>query len=117
MAHADARGMRRPTFVAEQGFTLVELMVAALVLVIGMTATLSVLETGLKKTTLNAQRVAATNLARELTETARQADYDELTPTQLAGLLQAANTNLVSAGGSVWTVKRRNTTYTIDASV
>src|SRR4051794_521492 len=118
MAHADAPGMRRrPTFDAEQGFTLVELMVAALVLVIGMTATLSVLNTGLKKTTLNGERVAATNLARELTETARQADYDKLTPTQLASVLQAANTNLVPAGGSAWTLKRRNTTYTIESSV
>jgi prepilin-type N-terminal cleavage/methylation domain-containing protein len=117
MWRADAPGMRRrPTFDAEQGFTLVELMVAALVLAIGMAATLTVLNTGLKKTTLNAERVAATNLARELTETARQADYDELTPTQLAGVIQAANTNLVPAG-SVWKLKRRNTDFTIEASV
>jgi prepilin-type N-terminal cleavage/methylation domain-containing protein len=100
----------------QEGFTLVELMVAALVLVVGMLATLSVLNTGLSKTTLNAQRVAATNLARELTETARQVTYANLDPSTVRAALQAAGSDL-GTGTGAWTVKRRATTYTIAASV
>jgi Tfp pilus assembly protein PilV len=115
-AHADPTAMGRRRMTDASGFTLVELMIAAMVLVVGMLATVSLITQGLKKTTLNGQRVAATNLARELTEAARVAGYPKLTPTTLVAALQAASSQLGS-GSSPWTIQRRNTTYTVTASV
>jgi Tfp pilus assembly protein PilV len=107
---------RLPALRSHDGFTLVELMAAALVLVVGMLSILTVLHSGIEKTTLSQQRVAANNLARELTETARTADYDTLTPSGAATALQAANVQLASESPSEWTVKRGSTTYTIEAT-
>ena len=39
---------------------------------------------GIRTTALNNQRVAANNLARQLTEDARTVDYDTLTPAKIA---------------------------------
>jgi Tfp pilus assembly protein PilV len=101
---------------AEAGFTLVEVMAASLVLVVGMLSVGAVLQTGIKKTTLNQQRVAATNLARELTETARSANYQELTTSGAAAELQSINGSLASIAAGTWQVKRGSTVYTIGVS-
>jgi prepilin-type N-terminal cleavage/methylation domain-containing protein len=105
---------RRPTIAEPQGFTLVELLAAMLVLVIGMLATLSLVQRAAATTSLNDQRVAATNLARELVEASRTADYDDLTPTDMVAAIQ--NQPNLGSGGSPWTLERRDTTYTIEAS-
>jgi prepilin-type N-terminal cleavage/methylation domain-containing protein len=100
----------------QDGFTLIEVMAAAMVLVIGMLAILTVLQKGLEKTTLNRQRTTATNLAREITEAARTVTYSQLTTGQAAGALQALKPELVSTSAGTWTLKRGATTYTITAS-
>lgn len=107
----------RATLGRQDGFTLVELMAAALVLVIGMLAVLTVLNTGVSKTTLNRQRVGATNLARELTEAARIANYQRLAPATIAQELQLSSASLESSSAAEWTVTRENATYTIQADV
>jgi prepilin-type N-terminal cleavage/methylation domain-containing protein len=98
----------------QSGFTLVELLVAAFILLVGMLGVLGVMQRGLATTALNAQRVAATNLGREVIENARATDYDQLTPSLLATALQA-KPNMGS--GSPWKIERRNTTFTVTASV
>lgn len=109
--------MRRRGFQAGQsGFTLVEVMAAALVLVIGMLSVLSVLRTGLSKTTLNRQRVTATNLTRELTETARSATYAQLTNGRMTAEIQSQDPTLLSRSGTAWVVKRGLTNFTIAPS-
>lgn len=99
---------------SQAGFTLVELMVSAFILLVGMLGLLSVMQRGISTTALNSQRVAATNLAREIVENARATDYDQLTPAQLLAALQS-KPNMGS--GSPWKIVRRNTTYTVAASV
>src|SRR5690348_17291052 len=73
-----------------EGFTLVELMVAAMVLVIGILGTLTLLDTANARIQTTRQREAATNLARELAEAARAVPYSSLdtNPTVLQGTLQ-----------------------------
>ena len=72
-------------------------MAAALVLVVGHARRRSrVLQTGLGKTSLTGSATAATNLAREVTETARSADYPSLTPPGAAAALQSENAAIVS---------------------
>ena len=66
----------------ERGYTLVELMVAALVLIIGVLGTFQLLDGANKSSVANNARMGATNLAREILEDARALDYKLLTPAQ-----------------------------------
>lgn len=94
----------------EAGFSLVELMVASLVLIVGMLGVLTMLTGALGTTATSNKRVAATNLARELVETTRGLDYD---------VLDAVTTQLQARGlgsGSPWTIERRNVTYTVTSA-
>jgi len=95
---------------AEAGFTLVELMVAAFVLVVGMLGVLGLLTGALSTTATSNKRVAATNLARELVETTRGLDYDDL--TDVPARLQARGLG----SGSPWTISRRGVTYTVTST-
>src|SRR3954447_23409925 len=97
----------------EAGLTLVELMVAAFVLVVGMLGALTMLERGLATTALDEQRVAATNLGRELVENARAADYDRLSADQVAAALQAKPD---MGSGTPWRIVRGRTTFTVTAT-
>jgi type IV pilus modification protein PilV len=96
----------------EAGFTIVEVLVASLVLVIGMLGVLTLLTGSLRTTAANNERVGATNLARELVEAARGLDYDQMTGTLVQSNLQAAGLG----SGSPWTIERRNVTYTVTAT-
>lgn len=105
----------------ERGFTIIELLVAATILLTGLMATLAMVTNGYSKTALNRQRVGATNLGRELTEAARTVDYADLVPTAVnataaISAIQSASSAL-GTGTSPWTIKRGPTTYTVTASV
>src|SRR5215210_2788910 len=114
---ADHRTMRLtvPSASDERGYTLVELMVASLVLVIGVLGTFSLLDGANRTTVTNNARMGATNLAREVLEDARSLDYDLLTPAQLVPSLQAKPN--MSGSGTPWKVTRRGIEYTVEASV
>jgi type II secretory pathway pseudopilin PulG len=102
---------------AQSGFSLVEVLVAALILMIGAGAAFSLIDSANRSVSFNSARVGATNLGRELTEYARTTDYDLLQPSQLvAGLRKHAPIAGTLTGG-VWKLDRRNVTYTISASV
>lgn len=97
---------RRPH---DDGFTIVEVMMASLVLVTGMLGVLSLLSGALKTTRATDERVAATNLARELVEQTRSLDYDDMSGTLVQGRLQARGLG----SGSPWKIERRGIIYTI----
>jgi prepilin-type N-terminal cleavage/methylation domain-containing protein len=109
---ADHRSMAtsRSRLSAEHGYTLVELMVAALVLVIGMAGAFAMLNGANRTTVTNNARMGATNLARELAEDARSVDYDKLNPTDMVGALQAKAG--FSGAASPWKIQRRGIEYT-----
>ncbi len=97
---------------AEGGFGLVEVVVASFVLLVGMLGVLTVLNGSLRMTASNNERVAATNLARELVEATRGLDYADMAGTSTAARLQAGG----FGSGSPWTIQRRGVTYTVMAT-
>lgn len=97
----------------QAGFTIVEVMVAAVVLIVGLFGVVALLDGSTTATATANQRVAATNLTRELLETARGLDYDELAPALL-------DPGLVAHGlgeGTPLTIERRGVTYTVTSTV
>lgn len=73
---------------AQAGFTLVEVLVACLVLVVGLLGGLGLLAVAAHTTGTDRQRQAETSLAREVTEDARTLSYSQVAQGTLAGLLQ-----------------------------
>src|SRR5215211_1598695 len=99
------------------GFSLVEVMIAALILLIGAGAAFSLIDTANRSASANNARVGGTNLTRELTEYARTTDYDLLQPTQLLTALRKHSSIAGSLSGGKWTIERRGVTYEVSASV
>ncbi len=96
----------------DDGFGLVEVVVACFVLLVGMLGVLTVLDGSVRMTASNNQQVAATNLARELIEATRGLDYADMAGTTTQARLQAAG----FGAGSPWTIERSGVAYTVTAS-
>ena len=98
----------------EDGFTIIEVMVAAFVMLVGVLGTLALIDTAMGVGSTSRSREAATNLSREIVEAAREIDYGLLLTStaesrfqDLSGLADA------DAGTAGWQIKRRGTTYTV----
>ena len=76
--------MRR-RFGARDGFTLIEIMVATLLLLVAMAGFVPFFLQGLNQSTSARFRSTATNIARERLEQVRQLDYREITMTSSEG--------------------------------
>ena len=100
----------------ERGMTLVEVMAAMVILVIGVLGTLTLIEGSLASTSHTTSREQATNLARDLIERSRQADYKDVTyalaPATLRSKLPASD-GATALSGSTFTVTRRNVEYAV----
>ena len=98
----------------ESGFSILEVMVAAVILLVGLLGTFAVIDTANSTITTTKAREQATSLQRELIEATRTIPYDQLTPNGVGSRLRAqpglGYASLSSAG---WTIRRRNQTYTI----
>jgi type IV pilus modification protein PilV len=92
---------------AQHGFTLIEVLVAAMVLVVGLLAMLGMLMVANKTTQTNRVRQQATNVAREVIENVRALSYTQLaTPTSIATALVGQMTPGATLSGSTLTVTR-----------
>ncbi len=101
----------------ERGFTLIEVMVAILILAVGIAGALAMINGANARTLDTKQREAATALTREVIEAARSIPYNQLNPGSMVTQIQA-NPGLADTSGDFgWTVERRNQTYTIAMSV
>lgn len=101
---------------SQAGFTVVEVLIAATILMTGMFATAAMLDQSNATTTSTKTREQAVALQRELVEAARGVPYANVTITSLASLIQQANPALADIGGTSspgWTIRRRGVTYTV----
>jgi type II secretory pathway pseudopilin PulG len=100
----------------DDGFTLFEVLIAAVVLIIGLTALFGLLDTSLKATAATRAREGATNLARQILEDAHSIPYAQLSPNSIVSELQAMNGLANTSSGPAWQVVQRGITYTVTAN-
>jgi Tfp pilus assembly protein PilV len=102
----------------ERGFTIVEIMVAALILVVGTLGTIALIDGANATTTSTKAREQGVNVQREIVEAARSVPYSQLTPTSIVSRIQATtgleDSNASSPG---WTIRRRGITYSVSTGV
>jgi Tfp pilus assembly protein PilV len=110
-------GTRRPRLSPlrlEDGFTIIEVLVAAVVLLIGVMGVLGIVVQADGVSTSNRAREQGVALQREVVEAARGIPYDQLAQNSIVSKIQAQPGLADSSSGSAgWTVVRRNITYTI----
>lgn len=103
-----------PSSPGEAGFTIIEVIVAAFVLLVGVLGTIALIDTSISVGQTSRSREAATNLTREIVETAREVDYDLLVGASATTALQSvdglADAETATAG---WQLRRRGVTYTV----
>jgi prepilin-type N-terminal cleavage/methylation domain-containing protein len=98
----------------DRGFTLIEVLVAIFILLVGVLGVVSLIDGANFATAKTKSREGGTNLAREILDGARAVDYDKLNPTEIVGELQnqpgLADSKPSTPG---WQVGRRGITYTV----
>jgi Tfp pilus assembly protein PilV len=100
----------------EDGFTMMEVMAAALILVVGILGTLAMLDGANSRVTSNRAREAATNLAREVIEASRAVPYPEIAPDTVESLLQEQPGLADARPAAGWNVERRGSVFTVSAT-
>jgi type II secretory pathway pseudopilin PulG len=98
---------------SQAGFTLLETLMAAVVLVVGLVGLLGLLDITVKASASTRAREGATSLAREILEDARTIPYAQLSPTSIVGDLQGMTGLANASSGPNWQIVRRGITYTI----
>lgn len=103
----------------DRGFTIIEVMVAMLILVVGLFAMLAMLDRANAVTTSSKAREQGVALQRELVEAARGLPYAQLTQASIVGLLRGTTGFGTSAinSGQGWQIERRGITYTMAVGV
>jgi len=109
--------MRPLSFRAQEGFGLVETLVAAVVLAVGLLGSFMMLNSTVDASAVARAREGGVTLAREITEDARSIPYSQLSNSTIAAQLQAMPGLASSSPGGPWTIVRRGVTYTVTASV
>src|SRR3954447_922981 len=112
------------------GFTMVEVLVGMMILLVGVLGTVTMLNTANASTDQSQRRGQATNIARQIIENARALDYDQqMKPTlesddstvddTVVQALQGAAAGGLSddSGAGGWQIIRRGVTYTVDLGV
>lgn len=97
----------------EEGFTIVEVLLAMVLLVVGILGMLVMVEGSVTSTSRTTAREGATNLARELVERSREVPYAMTTTGSAPAALAAALPESPTLTGSSFVVRRRNFDYTV----
>ena len=106
----------RQAVAQQSGFTIVEVMVAAMLLLVGLLATFGLVDGATRTVATSKGREGGTNLAREVLERARSLPYASLSAATVTSNVRAM-ANMGGGTSGPWTVARRNITYTITPTV
>jgi prepilin-type N-terminal cleavage/methylation domain-containing protein len=102
----------------ERGFTLIEVLVTMLILMVGIFGAVALIDGASARTLANKEREGGNALTREVIEAARSVPYQNLNPTSGATAIKAIPGLEDTTPGTVpWTVERRNQTYTVALSI
>ncbi|MEZ0292536.1 MAG: prepilin-type N-terminal cleavage/methylation domain-containing protein [Solirubrobacteraceae bacterium] len=101
---------------AQSGFTLVEVLVASFVLMVGAMSAFALLDRANGATNRVRTSDNATNLARELIEGARSVPYEKVSSPGVIAELQALP-GLQDIDGGAYTIRRNGTTYSVGIDV
>lgn len=101
----------------DRGFTIVEVLVAAVILLVGMLGVATMVNQSNATTTSNKAREQGLALARDLLESARSVKYQALRPGSIVSTLQAMSGFGNAGAGAGWTIKRRGIVYSVSAGV
>jgi len=97
---------------SDAGFTLIEALMASVILIVGLIGLLGLLDVSVRASASTRAREGATSLAREIIEDARTIPYAQLIPTSIESQLQAMNGLADSSSASGWQIERRGFAYT-----
>jgi Tfp pilus assembly protein PilV len=111
---AGGRRARDPR--SEAGFTIIEVLIAAVVLAVGVMALFGLLDSSVKAVAATRQREGATNLARTIIEDAHTISYAQLSPSALEGQLQSMAGLADASTETGWQVERNGVMYTVTAT-
>jgi Tfp pilus assembly protein PilV len=101
----------------DEGFTIIEALVSAVVLVVGLLTTFLMLNVSVRAASDVQAREGAVTLTRQITEDARSIPYSQIGSATLVGTLQAMPGLANSSSGSNWTIVRNGLTYTITVTM
>jgi type II secretory pathway pseudopilin PulG len=100
----------------ERGFTLIEVVAATLILMVGVLATAAMLNASSRANATNRQRDTATNIARELIESARSIPYERISEPGVNASLQAIP-GLEDGPETGYVLTRNGVSYAIEIDV
>jgi hypothetical protein len=102
----------RPRLAQDDGFLLLETLIAAVFLVLGLMGAFAVLDLSAETMSATRAREGAVNLAREILEDAGTIPFSELSPS-IKDRLQQMPALAAKPPGPAWQIERRGYTYTI----
>jgi prepilin-type N-terminal cleavage/methylation domain-containing protein len=109
--------MRASYLKREAGFTLVEVMVAIVVITIGVLGTVALADNANRRTSDTKGREGATALVRELVESARTVPFNNLTQADLETSLAWRPSLADGDAAAGWQIQRRNFVYTVTFTI
>lgn len=99
----------------ERGFTIIEVMVASLLLIIGLFGVVTMVDAANGVDTTTKAREQGVALAREMLDAARGIPYSQLSNQTIVSKLQAMPSLGNANVGPGWTIVRRSVVYTVAA--
>jgi prepilin-type N-terminal cleavage/methylation domain-containing protein len=101
----------------ESGFTLVEILVAISILLVGVLGVTTLVNVSNRTTVVNNSRQGATNLMRRVLETSRSLPFRSVKEATLKSVIQSEAPDLATTAAGTWKVQRDGYVYTLDATV
>ena len=101
----------------ERGFTMIEVIVAIVIILVGVLGTLTLIQRASSESLETKTRQTGNNVLRDLLDTAQGLPYSSLTPSALVPALQTRGFADAVPTTGAWELIRNGTTFTITASV